>query len=462
MTAGRITLGTMVRDAGRVLALGLVIIVLGGFDGSDTAGAADVAPALPFTAPAKHMGVSSCAGSTCHGSITPWPGSTVRQDEFVVWLNKDPHAQAYKTLLSERSKRIAKNLGLDNAYDAKICLDCHADNVAPDRQADGFQMADGVGCESCHGGAENWLGTHTSNKSNHAANIKLGLYPTDDAMARAKLCLSCHFGDTNRTITHRIMGAGHPRLSFELDTFTATEPPHFTVDANYRQRKSAPDHIKLWVTGQMMAVDALLGAMTDPNRNHDGIFPELVYFDCHACHHPMSEKRWEPRASAGIGPGVPRIADANMIMLGTFLDQFDPSVAVEFHARVKALHQASLKGPAATTAAAEALKSLTEGLAPRVADMKMTRPQMRSLLMAVIDKGTRGEYADYAAAEQATMALSAILDAMKSASALAPDQYKMLTGTLNKCYTAVEKDEAYDPRQFMAALQDVEAVIPKT
>src|SRR5690606_38327741 len=137
---------------------------------------------------------------------------TIRQDEYVVWLQKDRHAQAYNVLMCERSKRIAQNLGLDNAYEAKICLDCHADNVAPALRAPGFQIADGVSCESCHGGAENWLALHVSGKSDHAANVKAGLYPTDDVQARAKLRLSCHFVDKDRTITHRIMGAGHPRL----------------------------------------------------------------------------------------------------------------------------------------------------------------------------------------------------------------------------------------------------------
>jgi hypothetical protein len=452
----------MARSAGRAALRGLIaitsaFIVLGGSGAS----AVDSGPALPFTASAVHLGVSSCGGSSCHGALKPWPGSTVRQDEFITWQDKDPHAKAYKVLQSERSKRIAKNLGLANAYEAKVCLDCHADNVAAEQRGPGFQIADGVGCESCHGGAVDWLGIHVSGKSDHAANLKAGMFPAEQALPRAKLCLSCHFGDADRVITHRIMGAGHPRLSFELDTFTATEPAHFTVDADYIRRKNPPDHVKVWAVGQVMAVDALAGAMIDPKRNQNGIFPELVFFDCYACHHPMSNVRWEPRESAGIGPGVPRIADANMIMLGVFLDLFVPGQAADFHAKVKALHQASLKGYSATVAAAKDLKSVTEGLAEQISNLTLGPAQMRTLLVGVIDRGMRGEYVDYAAAEQATMALSSILDAMKGADALSADQYKTLTTALNKCYAAVEKDEAYNPRTFLAALQAVEAAVPK-
>lgn len=416
---------------------------------------------LPLTAPAMHLGVSSCGGSSCHGALEPWKGSSVRQDEFHTWQDKDAHAKAYKTLLSERSKRIAKNLGLPNAYEAKICLDCHADNVAPEKRANGFQISDGVGCESCHGGAVDWLGKHASGKFGHAENVKAGLFPTEDPVARAKLCLSCHFGDKDRFITHRIMGAGHPRMAFGLDTFTAVQPAHFVVDADYKKRKGNISHIKVWAVGEVVAIDYLLDALTDPKRNQDGIFPELVFYDCHACHHPMSNVRWEPRESAGIGPGIPRLNDANLIMMGVILEHMDPVLATDFKARVKALHQASLKGHDATLAAAQHLKELTSTLTAKVAAIDFKAADMKALLNGVINHGLRGEYVDYAAAEQATMALAAIIDAMKDAEILNTPQYQSLTAVLDKCYDAVEKDEAFEPKKFLGALQSLEAAIAK-
>ena len=62
------------------------------------------------------------------------------------------------------------------------------------------------------------------------------LTASGEPVERARLCLSCHFGDPLRFANHRIMGAGHPRMSFELDTFTALQPAHFKVDADYRKR----------------------------------------------------------------------------------------------------------------------------------------------------------------------------------------------------------------------------------
>ncbi len=86
-------------------------------------------PVLPQYQPDIHLGVASCAGSTCHGAVEPWKGSNVLQNEYATWQRNDKHAKAYEVLLNDKSKRIAKNLGLKNAHTAAVCLDCHSDNV---------------------------------------------------------------------------------------------------------------------------------------------------------------------------------------------------------------------------------------------------------------------------------------------------------------------------------------------
>ncbi len=85
-------------------------------------------------------------------------------NEYRIWQQEDRHAQAFRTLELAESKRIATNLGLPNATAARICLDCHADNVPSDKRGPKFQMSDGVGCEACHGGSEKWLESHADGK----------------------------------------------------------------------------------------------------------------------------------------------------------------------------------------------------------------------------------------------------------------------------------------------------------
>lgn len=416
---------------------------------------------IPFIAEDTHLGVASCAGSSCHGALEPWTNSTVMQNEYIVWEEQDPHSGAYKTLLTDESQRIATNLGLGRAEEAGLCLDCHADNVPVERRAKGFQISDGVGCEACHGGAVNWLGRHISGAADHAANLASGLYPAEDPVARAKLCLSCHFGTKDRFVTHRIMGAGHPRLAFELDTYTWTQPGHVAIDADYKTRKGDISSVQVWAVGQAVAVDSLLEAMLDPARNRDGIFPELVFFDCHACHHPMSNVRWAPRESHEIGPGIPRIYDANLIMMQILLQRIDPALADTVATRSKLLHQASLQGYDAVIGAARALKDATEGVIQRLASHEFTARDTKALLAGLLTEGLSGEYVDYAAAEQATMAASAMLQTMVDDGMISRAKYIELSAVLNDCYTVIEKDEEYDPRQFLVALQRLESAVPR-
>ena len=65
------------------------------------------------------------------------------------------------TPCSPRASKRGNNLGLPNAHEADLCLDCHADNVPTAMRGPEFDITDGVGCEACHGGSETWAALHT-------------------------------------------------------------------------------------------------------------------------------------------------------------------------------------------------------------------------------------------------------------------------------------------------------------
>lgn len=414
---------------------------------------------LPQYGAGVHLGVASCAGSTCHGSVQPFKGSNVLQNEYVTWTRSDPHAKAYKVLLEDRSVRIAKNLGLPNAHTAGVCLDCHADNPPQDKRGRQFQLSDGVGCEACHGGSSGWLGLHISGGS-HQANLAAGLYATEDPVARAKLCLSCHFGDDRKFVTHRIMGAGHPRMSFELDTFTAIQPAHYLVDKDYIERKGTVNGVQIWAIGQALALTQVLDAFLDPKRNMDGMFPELVFFDCHACHHPMSNVRWEPRPSTGLGPGLVRFNDSNALMLQLIAERTDPDLGKQLRERMLGLHAATQRSREAALAEARQIREISNQLVQRFTRRAFTRDDIRALMTAVIKRGMNSDFIDYGGAEQATMALSSIISAMRNVGMVTDAQHASLNNALAKCYEAVQRDEAYRPAVFVQALQQFEAAMP--
>ena len=417
------------------------------------------APPLPYEANAKHVGVVNCASSLCHGSISGWKGSNVLQNEYVTWSRVDKHAlRASQVLLNDRSKRIAANLGLGQpAHEARICLDCHGHNPPQANRGERFKASDGIGCEACHGPAEKWIASHVAPGATHEENVRNGLYPTEDPVALARLCLSCHFGNKDKFVTHRMMGAGHPRISFELDTFTQTQPPHFVVDEDWRKRKGRWDGVRVWAIGQALAARESLDVVLDPKRGRDGLFPELVVFDCHACHHPMSDTRWKPRV--GTRPGTIRFNDSNLLMLRQIVRRTFPADSAAFDDLVLQLHKA-VAGEGGD--ALEAARRLHKGLEAVVAKLR-TREfddrDLRAILAGLVDDGMAGRYGDYAGAEQASMAIASVLNFLAGRGAIA--DVRAANAALDRLFETVKDDEKYRLERFQAALGGLQTIVAR-
>ncbi len=403
---------------------------------------ASAAP-LPQYAEYVHQGVASCASSVCHGSATERTGTNVLQNEFVTWTRLDAHSRAYQTLLSEASQRIARNLGLPNAHEADICLDCHADNVPPERRGEGFQISDGVGCEACHGGAENWLQSHAVSGVRHEDNLARGLYPTSNVEKRAELCLSCHLGTADKFATHRIMGAGHPRLAFELSTFMALQPPHWAFDADYDERKGIVGEFDTWTRGLIAAARKNLELLQGPLLHGNGMFPEIALFDCHSCHQPMSQLDWQPTVlTGGLEPGAVRLNTANYAMLLPLAEVLGGQIHDELLQRIRGLNLAATGSRQAVATASRQIENSIDELERTIAN-GASREQRQRILNGVLTRAARGDYRDYVAAEQAAMAMDVLL--------ISVDRWDDFKELMDAIFATVEDDEAYRPQRFAAA-----------
>lgn len=409
---------------------------------------------LPHYAQDKSLGVASCSSSLCHGSIETWKDSTVLQNEYVTWIRTDKHARAYAVLLNDQSKEIAKKLGLKQpAHQSNVCLDCHAHNPQPAQRGEKFSITDGVSCEACHGPGERWIKSHVAIRATHEDNLAKGLYRTEDDVARVKLCLSCHLGTDKKFVTHRIMAAGHPRMSFELDTFTQIGPAHFKIDNDWYKRKGSWDGVRAWAIGQAVYSQEMLGLLLGP-RGRDGLFPELVLFDCHSCHHSMSDKR-NTAARVGAGPGIVRINDASFLMLRQIAKRVDGNGAGGLAKQVSAMHHAIADGDDALKNAREVHAAIGK-LIPKISAHKFTAEDLRGIMIGLIDEGLDGQYGDYQGAEQAVMAVQSVADfmgrsGMLHTAALRPDLKRLLA--------LVANDEKYRSASFEQALRTLKSSI---
>jgi hypothetical protein len=403
----------------------------------------------------KHMGVSSCSSSVCHGAVIPSNTYDVLLNEYVTWSHEDAHSKAFASLRSVKGRQIAAKLGIPDASQAKECLDCHTDNVPPQQRGEKFSLADGVGCEACHGGSEYWLATHTSKRATYRENIAHGMFPTADLRQRAELCLACHYGTADRFATHRMMAAGHPRLSFEMDTFLALQPPHYRVDEDYRRRKPTFSSTQIWSYGQLAAALREMDSLQGPRVNNGAAFPELALFNCYGCH--MSSMRrtdWSHRLlEGGAEPGSVPISDGHLVMAWIIARAVDPPSAPALLRMSRSLLAASASDRSQIVARSREIAGTLRRLCDKAAVRSWKPADERQLLRTLVAVGTSGEFRDYVGAEQAVMGIDGLLIELGLA-----DRFRKRVDDL---YRLTQNDEAYAPEKFVASLQQLQSELDR-
>lgn len=410
-------------------------------------------------ADAQHLGVASCAGSTCHGAVKPVGSHPIRQDEYFIWQRKDSHAGTYNLLLEPRSNEIARRLGWGAAAQAQGCLSCHADVEEKPARGEKWLIADGIGCEVCHGGAGGWIDSHVQGYKTLDEAQADGLYPTWQPAARAQLCLSCHQGSTDRPMTHAIMAAGHPPLLFELDTFSTLEPFHHEIDADYIARKGAQDPALNWIVGQAMAADALLGAI-ESGRYRNGLMPELAFFDCDACHHSMKSGRGHAARVGGAEPGTVPLADASLVLIAAWVRVLDPALADRWQAGWSALYRKGYSSDQALRREAESLRALLQSsLLPRARSASLNTVQLERVLGGVLAAAAGAHTGDYRFAEQTAMAslVFGSLLAERDGGAFGAEQ----KAAVDALYETVKDRDRFNPATYREALRQVQSRLAK-
>ncbi len=419
----------------------------------------------PAQAGGVHEGVATCSGSTCHGRLAPNPHG-VRQNEISTWQDSSSsagaHSRAWQILGEARAQGIAERLGLGSAQTAPMCLGCHVDPAAD--RGPKFQESDGVGCEACHGGSSGWLSSHYALHTTHAANVAHGLVALDEPKVRAETCLNCHFGsgDPNQFVSHRLMAAGHPRISFELDLFSELQR-HYDVDAYYAARKTIAGGVKIWAVGQALALERSL-TLYAGRRGSQGLFPEFYFFDCQSCHRAISsDENAMPRGGYNPGRpiplGMPPYNDSNIIMLVATVRVAAPDLASRFESQTRAFHLALADSRESAIAAAHELADTAHALSDDFAGHKFSRDEVFAILDQLTGDTLAARYTDYSGSEQAVMAIDTLRNALIADQLVKRAEAEAIRPQIARLYDAVKDPNAYHPVEFRRALQDAAVAI---
>ncbi len=421
---------------------------------------AQTQPASPAAAATagKYNGPGSCAASNCHGGVQPKDVTRIAQNEYSIWAAQDKHARAYSVLSNSVSQRMGKILGIEQPNKAEKCLVCHALHVPPELRATTFQLDDGVSCENCHGPAVGWLGPHTTKDWKHEQSIKLGMYDTRDLVNRSEKCLTCHLGTPDKQVDHEMIAAGHPDLTFELDSFSAVMPRHWKLD----RQKNPWNDVQELAVGQAVQLRDSLQRLS--RRASSPKWPEFAELDCFSCHHSLTKPQdsWRQAAGyAGRRPGVPPWNAARYVVLRHFADAVDPQTGQRIQSELDNVSSLVNKWAspqeiaASANNAAATLDQLVQQLRAQRYDENFTARVMASIA-ADSQIALQGERS----AEQAAMALDTLAVAYAKNAKLANEQE--LRAAINKLFQQLDNPSAYNAPQFAAQMQRVRALVPRS
>lgn len=267
----------------------------------------------------RFLGSQSCGASNCHGN--PARNNLVLSSYHFV-MDRDPHQKAGLVLYNERSRNMAERLKLGvPAWKAKECLVCHSPGAvnAFDPSLVSALVRDGIGCESCHGGAESWLAAHRSAEWkfpdiwSEERKTAAGFKTNKNLATRAHMCADCHVGSPGQQVDHDLIAAGHPRLNFEFAAYQALYPKHWRVSDDRARTPVAGGEASVrgstfestsWLVGQLVTADHELALLLNRAERSGKSGPELAQFDCYACHHELQDQSWrQVRTNSKLKPG---------------------------------------------------------------------------------------------------------------------------------------------------------------
>lgn len=129
----------------------------------------------------KYVGVKTC--SPCHRSDK-------QGKQFDVW-QKSRHSQAYKTLTTAKANEIAKAKGITKpAAEAEECLSCHVISPGAGMADKGFDIKEGVQCETCHGAGSAYK--NLTVMKDKAKSVAAGMHEFKDEAGIEAHCRTCH------------------------------------------------------------------------------------------------------------------------------------------------------------------------------------------------------------------------------------------------------------------------------
>lgn len=426
--------GRLIRQRGTALAATVVAACL-------TAPVLAQSPAIwqpESDSPVAHshrlVGSQSCSSVSCHGGDLESESHVY--SVYHRWLHDDPHARAGEVLFESLSQQMGQRLGCvdpdsgaSRIHLDRRCLACHSPAAVSSGEVNSRLLADGVGCEACHGGAKDWLEPHRSvdwkNPLIWPAERKasVGYRDLENLVIRSRTCAECHVGGIQKDVNHDFIAAGHPRLTYEFSAYDAKIPAHwFRRDDRRRSAVSATagDSIELrsnyaaraWLVGQWTAAGQQLALLIDRAETDRAPWPELAEYACYSCHQELKDRSTAELKRTNRRPGQLAWNPWTLSLLEheSSVEQ-DTAGSSEWRQGIKdlriALEQKATSRSQVAQLATE-LRGLTDAAAQQAAETTLTADQIRGRLRRLLSAHGDLTDADWETAAQLYLAVAAL------------------------------------------------------
>jgi hypothetical protein len=208
--------------------------------------------------PASVLGPDSCA--KCH------------ENEVAAW-KQTPHYATFETLhRNPEAKAIADRLGLRSVKRNDQCTKCH---FTMQHEEGRERVVAGVSCESCHGGARDWIVMHSDyggpnvtkaaetpehRRERIEQSIAAGMNNPTNLYLVARQCLACHTSPSERLVNVGGHAAGSDE--FELVAWSQGKVRHnFLRTDGAANAVSTPERLRvMFVVGVLADLEASLRA----------------------------------------------------------------------------------------------------------------------------------------------------------------------------------------------------------
>ncbi len=296
--------------------------------------ATDAAPEFNPRQADPALVMSSATCTKCH------------QPEMNAWM-ATPHYSTFETLhRTPEAKAIADRLGLRSVKRNDVCISCHYTQQMVDERP---RIIEGVSCESCHGGARDWLELHadyggpgidaTTESPAHRqqrrdASIAAGMNNPSNLYLVARQCLSCHTVPNEELVNKGGHKAGS--IDFELVAWSQGMVRHNFVRGAGVNVPSDPPRLRvMYIVGLLADLEASLRATavaTTPetfgktSATRAANIKQRLWQIQRAIEHPLLTEALEPLATLELRIGNREAIETAADSVGATANKFATTV----------------------------------------------------------------------------------------------------------------------------------------